>query len=453
MFRFLTARRQDANSIPESLHQSLAIIEFEPDGTIITANENFCKALGYSLSEIKGKHHRMFCDPDYVASKEYAGFWDKLASGEYLNSEFKRIAKGGREIWIQATYNPVRGSGNKVVKVIKLATDITRRVASVNAIARGLMELSNNNLEYRVTESMDPALESLKQNFNHSIARLADTMLGITQTASSIKGNLTEIAAASEDLSRRTEQQAAAVEQTTAAVKEILGTVKTNSERTLKANLAATNAKQEAQESGRVMNDAVTAMSAIHNSSSQIVQIIGVMDEIAFQTNLLALNAGVEAARAGETGRGFAVVAQEVRALAQRSADAAKEIKSLITASSKHVKQGVDLVDRTGKALEEIVKKVSDIDALMAEITTTATQQSTGLVEVSTAVDQMDEVTQRNAAMAEQSTAAVSNLRDMAQSMAELVGRFNFGSNGAAAMKGIQAGASMHCQQHSAVHG
>ena len=342
-------KRNKAQDVLEAVNKSLAIIEFDPQGTILTANDNFCAAMGYSLSEIKGKHHSMFCEDSYVSSSEYAAFWQKLRSGNFDSHQYMRLGKGGKEVWIQASYCPVTNRSGQTVKVVKVATDITARVKSINAIANGLKALADNNLQYRIEESMDPSFEALKVNFETALARLAQTMGDVSQAANSIDNNLVELASASEDLSRRTEQQAAAVVETTAAVNEIANKVNSSAARSRVVITAASNAKQEALQSGQVMDEAVAAMGNIEKSSDKITQIISVIDEIAFQTNLLALNAGVEAARAGEAGRGFAVVAQEVRALAQRSADAAKEIETLIASSSEQVKRGVSLVGKTGK--------------------------------------------------------------------------------------------------------
>ncbi|MDE1906832.1 MAG: methyl-accepting chemotaxis protein, partial [Rhodospirillales bacterium] len=236
-----------------------------------------------------------------------------------------------------------------------------------------------------------------------------------------------EIAAAADDLSRRTEQQAASLEETAAALDEITATVRRTAEGASHAHEVVTSAQTDAERSGVVVRDAVAAMSGIETSSQQISNIIGVIDEIAFQTNLLALNAGVEAARAGDAGRGFAVVASEVRALAQRSADAAKEIKSLISASTRQVISGVDLVGQTGTALARIVSQIGEISGVVRQIAASAQEQATGLHEVNAAVNQMDQVTQQNAAMVEQSTAACHSLAQETEKLATLTARFQIG--------------------------
>jgi methyl-accepting chemotaxis protein len=257
-------------------------------------------------------------------------------------------------------------------------------------------------------------------------------MTVIDSTAKSISAGSGEITQASDDLARRTEQQAANLEQTAAALDEITATVGKTAEGVIQARQVVSAAKSDAERSGSVVSQAITAMDRIEKSSQEIGAIIGVIDEIAFQTNLLALNAGVEAARAGDSGRGFAVVASEVRALAQRSAEAAKEIKALIASSRAHVEAGVGLVGETGQALERIATQITEISGLVLEISVSAQEQAVGLAEVNTAVNQMDQVTQQNAAMVEEATAASHSLAQEAESLSRLMNQFQVGTgNGA----------------------
>jgi methyl-accepting chemotaxis protein len=435
----------------EAIARSQAVIEFSLDGTILGANENFLNAMGYSSGEIVGKHHSMFADAAYAASGEYRAFWDRLKRGEFVADKFRRVGKGGREVWIQASYNPLLDPKGRVFKVVKFASDVTavelerrrneeERAAKaaeqarvVENLAASLKRLAEGDLTASIGQPFAPDYEQLRADFNVAMDKLLSAMKTIVTNAGAIRSGAGEISQAADDLSRRTEQQAASLEETAAALDQITATVKKTAEGAGQANHAVVGARSDAEASGQVVREAVAAMGEIEKSAKQISQIIGVIDEIAFQTNLLALNAGVEAARAGDAGRGFAVVASEVRALAQRSSEAAKEIKGLISTSSQHVETGVELVGQAGKALSQIVTKVGEISTLIAEIAASAQEQATGLAQVNTAINEMDQVTQQNAAMVEQSTAASHSLTQEAEELSRLVNRFRTGEEPLAA--------------------
>ena len=408
-----------------------AVIEFTPRGDVLTANENFLQTLGYDLSEIVGKHHAMFCDPSYSRSPEYQQFWSDLAGGQFKADEFMRIGKGGRQVWIQASYNPIFDMNGKVFKVVKFATDVTGRVKAVNMLADGMSHMATGELDQRIESPFPQNMETLRNDFNTSVGRLRDAMRDIAHNAEAISAGTSEIRSAADDLAKRTEQQAASVEETAAALEEITTAVSDASRRAEEAGRLVAATKTDAEQSGVIVKQAISAMGDIETSSSQISNIIGVIDEIAFQTNLLALNAGVEAARAGEAGKGFAVVAQEVRELAQRSAQAAKEIKALISTSSDQVKQGVDLVGKTGRALEEIVVRVAEINSNVVAIVESSREQATGLKEINQAVNVMDQGTQQNAAMVEETTAASHNLASEVEALNALLTRFRTGAQAA----------------------
>lgn len=408
----------------EAISRSQAVIEFTPKGEILTANENFCQAMGYSLAEIFGKHHSIFCDPAYTRTEDYSSFWRRLADGEFIANEFVRFGKGGREIWIQAAYNPIVDADGKIYKVVKFATDVTQRMSAISLLGGALRQLSEGDLTRTVDTPFVPSMEQLRQDFNTAVTGLAETMKTIGANATAIAAGSNEIGGSADSFSKRTEQQAASIEETAAALEEITTTVNDSSRRADEAGRLVAVTKQGAEQSGVVVRNAVAAMGQIEQSSREITNIIGVIDDIAFQTNLLALNAGVEAARAGEAGKGFAVVAQEVRELAQRSAKAAKEIKALINTSSDLVKNGVGLVGQTGKALEEIVTQVGDINGNVVAIVEASKEQATGLKEINQAVNTLDQATQQNAAMVEESTAASHNLANEAEMLRLLLARF-----------------------------
>ncbi|UTS80175.1 hypothetical protein OL67_001234 [Phaeobacter piscinae] len=412
----------------DMIDRTQAVIQFEPDGTILEANANFLGAVGYQLEEIQGKHHSMFVDPDYARSDSYKTFWADLAAGKFFSDQYPRVSKAGEKIWIQATYAPVLDGEGNTIRVIKLATDITARQNSVEEISKGLEALSEGDLSYRVQPSELSDMRVLCEAFN----KAQDTLNGAVETvkavAEAVGSTASEISQSSSELSHRTETQAATLEETAAAIEELTSTVRSAADGAREVEDIVSNARTTAEESGEVVSSAVTAMSQIEESSGKISQIISVIDDIAFQTNLLALNAGVEAARAGEAGRGFAVVASEVRALAQRSSDAAGEIKQLINESSQYVGNGVKLVSRAGEELQKIIGSVSTISGHVSQIATGAAEQSVTLVEINTGVSQLDQVTQHNAAMVEEATAASQTLSNDANELTRQISIFKTGS-------------------------
>jgi len=721
----------------EAIGKSQAVIEFDMEGTILSANENFLGVMGYSLDEVKGKHHSIFAKPEFAASQEYKDFWAKLKRGEYESKEYKRLGKGGREVWIQASYNPILDMNGEPFKVVKYATDIsaqkaaaaanavnakikvaldgaktnvmvadpdfniiymntsmvemmehaeediradlpkfdasallgtnidqfhkdpshqrrliggledtfeaqinigrrtfslianpvidqngerfgtsvewldltdrlaaeiaakaeadansqikqaldrvtanvmvadadmgitymneamvsmfknaeadvrkvlpnfdcnkliganpdffhknpahqrgmieqlksthateisvgsrrftlianpvndtegtrlgtvvewgdvtaeraveaeiatvveaavagdlTQRVdvdgkdgfllnvssginkfaetveAGLSDIARSLEAMAGGDLTARITADYQGTFDALKQNTNATAEKLSEVLSQIALGASEVSTAATEIASGSTDLSQRTEEQASALEETAASMEEMEGAVKTNASNANEANAQGTTAREVAEKGGKVVNDAVEAMSRIEASSQKISDIIVVIDEIAFQTNLLALNAAVEAARAGDAGKGFAVVASEVRALSARSSDAAKDIKALIVDSNMQVKSGVELVNEAGSQLGEIVTSISSVTGLVSDISSANQEQAVGIAEINRAIAEMDEMTQQNSALVEETAAAARTLEEQSDVMQERVSFFNTGSSEASA--------------------
>lgn len=407
-----------------AISRAQAVIEFRPDGEIITANEHFLNAVGYGLEELKGKNHRMFLSSGSDGDAEYEAMWSDLRANKPMLGDIVRYGKGGRRVYLNASYNPITDDSGRVVKVVKFANDVSDRVSAVTQIADALQKLASGDLDCKIASTFSGTFEPMRSNFNETVDQLSSALGAVSRSASVIEMGAKEIAQASNDLSRRTEQQAAALEETAAALDEITVNVANASKRADEARSATEDASRSARHSAQVVTQAIGAMDKIEQSSKEISNIISVIDEIAFQTNLLALNAGVEAARAGEAGKGFAVVAQEVRELAQRSAKAAKEINQLIKSSSDEVKTGVKLVADTGVALEGIQNNVASVNEHMTAIAGAAKEQAIGLSEVNSAVNQLDQVTQQNAAMVEESTAASNALLNETEGLRQSLSRF-----------------------------
>ena len=452
-----------------AINKSQAVIEFTVDGTILHANDHFLAATGYSLDEIKGQHHSMFVSKDYANSPAYSQFWAQLKQGNYFADEFRRFGKGGHEIWIQASYNPIFDHNGKPYKVVKYATDITQRKQAVNDIRRTMNELVRGNLDCHIEHQFEGELKELADTINtftgdmkniigsisdvmtrlstgdltsridahfegefatlgNAINQFVEEMCGtignINDAVETINTASSEIATGNSDLSTRTEQQASSLEETASSMEELTSTVRLNAENATQASTLASQATAVANEGGEVIREVVSTMTAINTSAQEISDIIGVIDGIAFQTNILALNAAVEAARAGEQGRGFAVVASEVRSLAQRSAEAAKDIKALISDSVNKIEGGNALVKKSGDTMNDVVTAIKRVNDIMSEIAAASAEQATGIEEVNKAIVQMDEMTQQNAALVEEAAAAADSLQQQAGQLNERVSMF-----------------------------
>jgi len=409
------------------------VIEFDLTGRVLKANSNFLDLLGYSASELIGNQHSMLVEPNYRASPEYHQFWERLRHGEHDAGRYMRIAKGGRQVWIQASYNPIPDESGKPYKVVKYATDITEQMRDMEILRQAVEQTQKvvsaakeGDLNQRISvDDKEGAVKELCDGINSLVDSMAEVVEHVRGAVEPITTAAREIATGSTDLSSRTEQQAASLEQTASSMEELTSTVKQNADNAIQANHLAIGAAEVAAKGGSVVGNVVETMAAINQASKKIVDIISVIDGIAFQTNILALNAAVEAARAGEQGRGFAVVAGEVRNLAQRSASAAKEIKSLIGDSVDKVTNGTQLVEQAGATMAEIVASVKRVTDIMAEISAASQEQSRGIEQVNQTIAQMEEVTQQNAALVGEAAASANSLETQAEALTTVVDRFS----------------------------
>lgn len=430
-------QNSDYESQLDAISKSQAVISFELDGTIISANDNFLNALGYSLGEVEGKHHSLFVDSEYKKSEEYRNFWRSLANGEHFIGRYPRVHKSGKVIWIQANYSPIRDPSGTPYKVVKFATDITAEVEAeqqlqltVSQVNAAIDAAVNNDLTQRVaTEDKSDMMLSISLGVNSLLDTMTEIIINIKNASDAVYTGAREISNGNTDLSNRTEQQASSLEETASSMEELTGTVRQNADSAKQANTLASNAVTVAIDGGHLIEDVVKTMASINESSQKIADIIGMIDGIAFQTNILALNAAVEAARAGEQGRGFAVVASEVRTLAQRSANAAKDIKDLISESATKINNGNDLVNKSGNTMREVVSAIKQVNDIMAEIASASAEQSSGLDEIGKAVSQMDEMTQQNAALVEEAAAAAESLLSQADQLTSNVNQFELSAD------------------------
>ena len=468
-------RTADFEGQLSAVGKSQAVIEFKLDGTILTANDNMLQAVGYTLDEVKGRHHSMFAEPGHAHSPEYRHFWDKLGRGEFDAGQYKRVVKGGREIWIQASYNPIFDMNGKPFKVVKYATDITAQVQQSHELARAveqaqavaaaaqagdlsqriplgdksattqplceginalvetsetiltdvgrvLAALARGDLSERITRSYAGTFDRVKQDANASCDKLAEVIEEVRQAANALTAAADQVSATAQSLSQAASEQAASVEETTASIDQMSASISQNSDNAKVTDGMAGKASKEADEGGDAVSKTVVAM-------KQIAAKISIVDDIAYQTNLLALNAAIEAARAGEHGKGFAVVAAEVRKLAERSQEAAKEIGDLAGNS-------VSTAERAGKLLDEIVPSIKRTSDLVQEIAAASQEQSQAVGQIGSAMGQLNKATQQNAAASEELAATSEELSGQAGQLQDSVAFFQADGARTAAPRG-----------------
>jgi methyl-accepting chemotaxis protein len=421
-----------------AIDKAQAVIEFDTGGNVLQANQNFLDTLGYRLDEIQGRHHRMFCDEAYTAGPEYREFWAKLNRGEFDSGRYRRIAKNGRAVWIQATYNPIFDVNGRLHKVVKFAIDVTAQVELEESVKRRAQEdqskveqllavvnrAASGDLTGVVEVEGEEPIDLLAAGIKGMMSDLSGVIGKVVDSAGTFKDSSQDIAARADTVASGAQLLGATVEEMNASIEELTASINSIADNSRGADQLAKDTQQEAERGAKAVARSIEAMELINRSSEDIAEIIKVIGEIASQTNLLAFNAAIEAARAGEHGLGFSVVADEVRKLAERSSQATKEISKLINESVKRVAQGSEISKQAGEAFEKIVAGVSRTTQAISEISCGADEQLVAAREVSTAIQQVAEETEKSAGACDTIARAAASLKGGAEGLDKTVARF-----------------------------
>ncbi|MDN2710120.1 PAS domain-containing methyl-accepting chemotaxis protein [Janthinobacterium sp. SUN118] len=434
----LKKRNAEYEGKVSAIGKAQAVIEFDMQGNVLDANENFLAVMGYDLSDIKGEHHRQFCEPEYASSADYKKFWQKLNRGEFDSGRYKRLGNHGKVVWIQATYNPILDLNGKPYKVVKFAIDITEQVnlensiqarsandsRKVNALLESVARAAQGDLTCNIVPEGEEPIDLLAGGISKMIVDLRGVIGNVVSAANGFADASHAIAERATGVAVGTQALGATVEEMNASIDGLTFSINSIAENTSNADYLAKATQQEAEAGARAVAKSIEAMDLINRSSEDIGEIVKVISEIANQTNMLAFNAAIEAARAGEHGLGFSVVADEVRKLAERSSQATKEISKLINESVKRVSTGSEISRQASDAFDKIVSGVAKTTLAISDISKAANEQLLTAREVSTAIQYIAEETEKSAANCDSIARSTDGLNERAGSLNQTVSGF-----------------------------